>query len=265
MRKAAPLEADDIEPGERGAVAERHAERNEVVLDAGEAADKGVRADADELMRRRSAAHDREVADLAMAREHHVVGQDDALAETAVVGDMGVGEEHAARADDRLRSAALRARVHRHAFADQAILADDEADRLAAILEVLRLVADRGERERCACARRPSVSPARLTCETRRTPSPSVTCGPTWQKGPISTSAPSRAPSSTTALGWMRDGHSRTSIAETSASQTSAPSTFASPRNHHMLRCLAVRVMWSRTWSPGTTGLRNFALSIVIR
>src|ERR1700722_16902845 len=32
--------------------------------------------------------------------------------------------------------------------------------------------------------------------------------------------------------------HSRTSIAETSASQTSTPSTFASPRNHPMLRRL---------------------------
>ena len=37
--------------------------------------------------------------------------------------------------------------------------------------------------------------------------------------------------------------HSRTSIADTSASQTSEPSTFASPRNHHMLRRLAMRVM----------------------
>ena len=40
-----------------------------------------------------------------------------------------------------------------------------------------------------------------------------------------------------------RARHSRTSIADTSASQTSTPSTFASPRNHHMLRRLATRVM----------------------
>ena len=59
--------------------------------------------------------------------------------------------------------------------------------------------------------------------------------------------------------------HSRTSIADTSASQTSAPSTFASPRNHHMLRRLAMRVMQNRIWSPGTTGFLNFALSMVIR
>jgi hypothetical protein len=40
-----------------------------------------------------------------------------------------------------------------------------------------------------------------------------------------------------------RSLHSRTSIADTSASHTSSPSTFASPRNHHMLRRLATRVM----------------------
>ncbi len=124
VRKAAPLEADEIETGERGAVAERHAERDEIVLDPGETADEGVRADADELVSGRAAADDGEIADLAMAGEHHVVGQDDALADPAVVGDMGVGEKDAARADDRLRAAARGARIHRHALADQAVLAD---------------------------------------------------------------------------------------------------------------------------------------------
>ena len=67
VREAAPLQADEIEAGERGAVAERDAERDDVVLDPREAADEGVRADADELMRRRAAAENREIADLAMA------------------------------------------------------------------------------------------------------------------------------------------------------------------------------------------------------
>ena len=52
MRKAAPLEADEIETGEGGAVAESHAEGDKIVLDPGETADKGVRADADVLMQR---------------------------------------------------------------------------------------------------------------------------------------------------------------------------------------------------------------------
>src|SRR6516164_1876949 len=85
MRKAAPLEADDIEPRQCRAIAERHAEGDEIVLDASEAADKSVRANPDELMRRGSPAHDGEVTDLAMACQHHVVRQDDALAEAAVV------------------------------------------------------------------------------------------------------------------------------------------------------------------------------------
>ena len=135
-----------------------------------------------------------------MACEHHVVGQDDALADVAVVGDMGVGEKDAARADDCLRTAALRAGIHRYALADEAVLADDEADRFAAIFEILRLMSNRSEGED-ARSRADSVSPARLTCDISRTPSPSRTCGPTWQNGPTSTPAPRRAPSSTTAVG----------------------------------------------------------------
>ena len=87
------------------------------------------------------------------------------------------------------------------------------------------------------------VSPARLTWETSRTPSPSFAPGPTWQNGPISTPAPSRRAVLDDGARMDRCGHSRTSMAETSASQTSAPSTFASPRNHHMFRFLAIRVM----------------------
>ena len=51
VREAAALQADDIEAGERGAIAERHAEGNEVVLDAGQAADERMGADAHELVR----------------------------------------------------------------------------------------------------------------------------------------------------------------------------------------------------------------------
>ena len=91
------------------------------------------------------------------------------------------------------------------------------------------------------------VSPARLTCETRRTPSPSVDLRPDMAERPdLDVRAEPRAVLDDGARmdAWR---HSRTSIAETSASQTSAPSTFASPRNHHMLRFLAMRVMWNST------------------
>jgi hypothetical protein len=98
-RKAATLEADEIEAGEAGAIAEGHAEGNEIVLDAGEAADEGVLADAHELMHRRAAAEDAEIADRDMAGEHDVVRQDDVRADAAIMRDMGIGEER--RSDRR--------------------------------------------------------------------------------------------------------------------------------------------------------------------
>ena len=82
-----------------------------------------------------------------VARQHDVVGEDDVAADLAVVADVAVGEEGAAVADDGRHAAALGARVHGHAFADQAVAADLQRRGLAFVLEVLRLVADRGERE----------------------------------------------------------------------------------------------------------------------
>ncbi len=243
---------------------ERNAEGDEVVLDAGEAADESMRADANELMRRRAAANDGEVADLAMAREHHIVGQDDALAEPAVMSDMRIGEEHASRADDRLRPSGLGPRIHRHAFADQTILADDQPHGLAAILQILRRMSDRGEREDPrARADRSLAGETDMRDEAH--PVAQRDLGPDMAKGPDVDIGAEPSPVFDDGARMDVQRHSRTSIADTSASHTSAPSTLASPRNHHMLRRLAVRVMWSRTWSPGTTGLRNFALSIVIR
>src|SRR5271163_4811318 len=104
-----------------------------------------MRADADELMHGRAAAQNRKIADLDMAAQHHIVGQDDALAEAAIVRDMRIGEEDAARADDRLAAAPRSPGIHRHPLADHAILADRQSDGFAAIFQILRLLADRGE------------------------------------------------------------------------------------------------------------------------
>ena len=223
-----------------------------------------MRADANELVRRRAAADDGEVADLHMACEHHVVGQDDALADPAVVGDMRVGQKHAARPDARLRAAALGARIHGHVLADQAVLADHEPDRLAAVFQILRLVADGGEGKN---ARARADRRVAGEADVRDEPDPVAErhLRPDMaERSDLDAGAERRAILDDGAR-VDRGAHSRTSIAETSASQTRAPSTLASPRNHHMFRFLAIRVMWNLTWSPGTTGLRNFALSIVIR
>src|ERR1019366_2660431 len=52
-------------------------------------------------------------------------------------------------------------------------------------------------------------------------------------------------------------------MAPSSASATIWPATLASPRYHHMDLRWAIFVMWYSMVSPGTTGLRNFALSMV--
>ena len=98
-REAAPLQADDVETRKIGAIAERHAVGNEIVLEPRHAANERVRADPRELDDRRAAADDRVVADGAMARKHDVVGEDDAVADAAIVADVAVGEEGAAVAD----------------------------------------------------------------------------------------------------------------------------------------------------------------------
>ena len=234
------------------------------MLDAGEAADESMRADANELMRRRAAANVGEVADLNMARQHHIVGQDDALPEPAVMTDMRVGEENTTRPHDGLRPSGFGPRIHGHAFANEAFLANDQPHRLAAVLQILRRMSDRGEGEDPRARADHGVAgdthmrdEAHAVANRRLRPDMAE-----WPDVNVHAK-----PSAVLDDGARMDvrRHSRTSIADTSASQTSAPSTLASPRNHHMLRRLAVRVMWNRTWSPGTTGLRNFALSMVIR
>ena len=72
-RKATALQADDVEARQVGAIAERHAVRNEIVLEPRHAADESVRPDARKLNDRRAAADDGVVADGAMSGKHDVV------------------------------------------------------------------------------------------------------------------------------------------------------------------------------------------------
>ncbi len=57
--------------------------------------------------------------------------------------------------------------------------------------------------------------------------------------------------------------HASEIMAPTFASATIWPATLASPRYHHMDLRWAILFMWYSMVSPGNTGLRNFALSMV--
>src|SRR5207253_5792250 len=67
------------------------------------------------------------------------------------------------------------------------------------------------------------------------------------------------------ARGRVDCGHPRphATMAPTLASATKWPATLASPRNHHMFLLRAIFRTWYSIVSPGTTGLRNLALSMV--
>ncbi len=134
-----------LRTAEIGAIAEHHSERDDVALDGGEAADIGVVPDAGELVDARAARDRREVADDAMTCQHDVVDQRHVVADHAVMRDVSAREEGAVVADACLGQTLDRAWVHRHMLADQAVLADHETRILAHVLEVLRLVPDRGE------------------------------------------------------------------------------------------------------------------------
>ena len=241
--EAAPLHADHVEARQPAAIADSQPVRNEVFADAGETAKKGVGPDAHELMHRRPAAEDGVVADPAMAGQHDVVRQQHALAEPAIVRDMAVGEEHAPVSDDGLAAAARRAGVHGDALADYAIGADAQRRRLAMILQVLRLVANRGEREHPGAGAEHGVAGDRdvgyqLDGVAKHDPGADVT-----ERPDLDALAQPRAGFD---HGAAMDGRQTgTSIADTSAWQTRTSSTFASPRNHQMLRRLLIFVMCS--------------------
>ena len=144
-------------------------------------------------------------------------------------------------------AAAFGARVHRHMLADQAVLADDEPDRLAAVLEILGLMADRGEREDARA--RPDRRVAR-EADVRHEPDAVAEPHLAARHGRTARSRRRRR-ASRRPRRPRSDGCRAVIRAPASPRppprRRATPSTLASPRNHHMFRFLAIRVMWNRT------------------
>ena len=136
-----------LRPGKSGTVAERHAVGDYIVLHPGQAADEGMMPDAHELVHAGASAKDGKVADRAMPGQHHVVGENDAVAHPAVVRHMAVDQERALVPHRCHTAAACSSGVHRDALADRAVRADLERRMLALELQVLRLGPERRERE----------------------------------------------------------------------------------------------------------------------
>ena len=254
-------------------VAERRPEGNDVAFDAAHAADHGVAADADILVDGAQTAENGEIAHGHMAGDGGVVDEDDVVAHPAVVGHMRADHEQAAVAHSGLHAAAFGAGVHRHVLADDAALADDEARRLAAIFEVLRRVADGSEGEDAGASAdlgppgdhgvREQLHPvfedgfrsdAAIGADDDAGADPRAVldhrCGVDRRRRSVA----------------VRRHSSRSlTMAEIVASAASAPSTVALHANFHTLRWFASLSTRISMVSPGTTGWRKRARSMLMK
>ena len=91
--EAAAPEANDIEACKARTVAERHGVGNDVIFDPAKSPDESMIADPHELMYGRTATHDDVIADARMARQHHVIGENNVIADLTVVRDMGMARK----------------------------------------------------------------------------------------------------------------------------------------------------------------------------
>ena len=171
-----------------------------------------------------------------MAAERHVVGECDVVADDAVVGDMGARHHETAIADGGDAAALHRSKTDRHAFAELAVVADHQLGRLAAISGRLRRRTERNEWiDRGAFAEH-GVAGDRYV---------GLQANARFQFDPRTDNA---IRADLDVVGDPRTvGHARCRInarhaqasaimAPSSASATTSPPTFASPRYHHMFR-----------------------------
>ena len=114
-----------------------HGEWGDILTKAGAALNHDIAAYARELMAERAAADYGEVANLYLASELASVGDDDVIAEDAIVTNVAVGHDEVATSDDGLVSRSC-APVDCGALADAVVVANLAGSLLAVELEVLR-------------------------------------------------------------------------------------------------------------------------------
>ena len=139
-------------------------------------------------MHRRQPADDRMILDGHMARQRRHVGHDDVVAQRAIVRDVTVGQDGVVRTDARDFAVAGRA-VNGDVFAEGVAVADFRAGDAALPFQILGFQPEAGEREDFVLPAQ-FVWPSMTTCECSLQPSPSATCSPMTQYGPISQPEP---------------------------------------------------------------------------
>src|SRR5690606_4825938 len=93
--------ADNVDASVRTGISVQHAVGAHIIGDARQPADKGMSTDPSELMHSRTAAENDTILDLHMAGQQHRIGQDDVIAEMAVMRNMRASQEKVVAADQR--------------------------------------------------------------------------------------------------------------------------------------------------------------------
>ena len=247
--------------GLAGIARHRHVRRH-VLQHDGERAEHRVRADAAELVHAAKRAQHRPVVDVDVAGDLRVVGERREVADDAVVRDVRVGEEQVAVADLRVAAVLRGARVDGHVFAEDVVVADGRGRRLAAVLAILRDLADRRELEDAVARADASCAPVTTTCGPTTVPAPMTTSAPMIEYG-ADRRRRRDARGGIDDRGRMDVGHGGArsrrrrpdgaNAASSSASAASSPST----RRPHVEAALAVATgsmrASSSSWSPGDT------------
>ena len=147
--ETAALEAGGVQSiGVRVAGGNGFGKGKHVAGDGSAAADEGMRTDANEMVHRTKRAHRRPFFDDDMASQSRGVGQDDVVADHAIMRNVAVGHDERAIADAGEASTLGGAAIDGDKFADGVVVADFEARRFAFVTQVLRGESDRRKRKK---------------------------------------------------------------------------------------------------------------------
>ena len=106
-----------------------------------------MRSDANEVMHRTQRAHHRPLSDRDMAAEGRSVGQNDVVADVAIVRDVGVSHDQYMASHASQAAALDGAAVDGDELANLVMVTDLEPSGFAGVGEVLRRHADRAKRK----------------------------------------------------------------------------------------------------------------------
>src|SRR6476661_5310148 len=251
---AASLQADDIDAFKDGKMPANDAERNDICANSAKAHNHCAFANPHELPHGRLPAEDNEIADRHMPAQHNVVGEGDIAAHLTIMTYMRADHEQAALSDCSNAAIILGPRVHGDSFANVAVSTDDQTGRPAAVFHGLWRRA-----QRCKRVYGDARSYGGVSCDMNVGDKFAAVADHDIGPDDAIRSDGRALPDRYTRFdpgGWIDRSHSRThdSMAPTSASATSCPATFASPRNHHIRFLRAIFLTWNSTVSPGMTG-----------